>query len=328
MSSREKTLGEWLSDPRIAFIAPDAIRGRDLSEEDVWHMTLSQIREAHLFSGNIESGLRRLYAAADSGEWYYPLYSRDETAAEPARTGVNLVWFPSSEPAADSRPFILVVPGGGFVNVWNLTEGWPITESFNRLGYHCFILTYQVEAEEGLLLRNMEDMARALEMIRAHADRFHVDPDHYMTCGFSAGGYLVCLWNTRMGYPAHHLPVPAAVFPVYPVTTLQPAVRYGSPDLETSVRLYGCSAEEAARQDFEIPEHVDGFPPCALFLAAEDTLVDPENSRMLARALREKQIPCFMEIGPSGGHGFGDGTGMCMAGWTARAVQWYASLKM
>ena len=47
----------------------------------------------------------------------------------------------------------------------------------------------------------------------------------------------------------------------------------------------------------------------------------------LAAALEKHGIPCRLEIGPTGGHGFADATGMCMAGWTERAVRWYESLQ-
>ena len=63
------------------------------------------------------------------------------------------------------------------------------------------------------------------------------------------------------------------------------------------------------------------------FLAAQDELVDPEHSRLLARALEQAGIPCRLEIGPTGGHGFADGTGMCMDGWTKRAIDWYEHLE-
>ena len=71
---------------------------------------------------------------------------------------------------------------------------------------------------------------------------------------------------------------------------------------------------------------MEGFPPTALFHAAGDDLVDPENSKLVAAALEKAGIPCRLEIGPEGGHGFADGTGMCMAGWTKRAVDWFESL--
>ena len=327
MSYEFNTLGDLLSNPKIRPIAQDAIRRRNLKEEELWNMTLSQLKEEHFFSGEINNGIRRLYEAADSGDWYYPLYSEEECAENEARKGVSLVWFPSADPEADNRPFMLVVPGGGFVNVWNLTEGWPIAEQFNRYGYHAFILTYQVgeDTEDGLLTKNMEDFARALNLIREKKEHFHVQADLYITCGFSAGGYLICLWNTKMGYPAFALPKPQASFPVYPVVSMKDDGEDAEPG--DDLWLFGCSHEEAMQKEFEIPEHVETFPPCAIFVTAGDELVDPENSKMLDRALKALQIPSKLEIGPEGGHGFADGSGMCMAGWTERAVKWFESLQ-
>ena len=245
---------------------------------------------------------------------------------EPSRRGVSIVWFPSDSSGACEKPFILLVPGGGFVNVWNLTEGWPVAAQFNSLGYHVFILTYQVDGREKLLEKNMEDFARALTFIGEHRERFDLKNTRYITCGFSAGGYLVCLWNTKMGYARHALEKPEAVFPIYPVTSLREQMKYDRNDIQSALRLYGFPIEEAAKLDYEIPEHADGFPPCALFLAAGDELVDPIHSKLLAAALDRLGIPCRLEIGPEGGHGFADGTGMCMAGWTRRAADWYESL--
>ncbi|MBQ3865142.1 MAG: prolyl oligopeptidase family serine peptidase [Clostridia bacterium] len=320
----EKTLGQYLSEPSIRKIAKDAVKNRDLTSEPVWNKTMDACKAD--FNGNIQRGLERLYAAAATNDWYYPLYTEKEIEEVPARKDVNLVWMPSDRPGADEKPFILVVPGGGFVNVWNLTEGWPIAAEFNSLGYHVFILTYQVEAEKELLKRNMEDFARALKVIADNQTHFHVQKDQYLTCGFSAGGYLVCLWDTEFGYPAFGLPKPIATFPVYPVVTLKREKRYEGGDGTRSIRLYGCDLDTALQTAYEIPEHVEYFPPCALFLSARDELVNPENSVMLHAALKEKGIPTLLEMGPSGGHGFGDGSGMCMEGWIKRGLDWVNSL--
>ena len=325
MISEYRVLGDLLCDPRIRRIAPDAIRNMDLRKEPMWNKTLAQLKEEH-FGGEIGEGIDRLYAAADSGEWYYPLYSEEECAADAARRDVSAVWLPSAEPGADERPFILLVPGGGFVNVWNLTEGWPVAAQFNRLGYHVLILTYQVDGTEKLLDKNMEDFSRAVRLVLEHEDLFHARGDRYITCGFSAGGYLICLWNTKeKGYAAFGLPKPQASFPVYPFVS--PKRDAADDDPEWGIRLYGCPTAEAVRTAYEIPEHAEGFPPSAVFLAAGDELVSPEHSKMLAAALEKLSIPCRLEIGPEGGHGFADGTGMCMAGWTERAVRWYESLR-
>ncbi|MBQ8162390.1 MAG: alpha/beta hydrolase [Clostridia bacterium] len=316
MLDMHRTLGETLSDPRISQIAKDAIRDMDLTREPMWGRTLEELRAEH-FGGNLALGLERLFRAAGSGKWYYELSRHGDE-------NTSLTWFPSRDPAADARPYILLVPGGGFVNVWNLTEGWPVAAQYNELGYHVFILTYQVRGGD-ILRRNMEDFASAISFIRDHAGEFHVSGD-YMTCGFSAGGYLVCLWNTEKGYAAFDLPSPKAVFPVYPVTSWKISRERGfAPD--SAVRLFGCTIDEACDSAFEIPEHAEGFPPCALFLAAQDDLVPPDHSKTLAASLEKLGIPCRLEIGPEGGHGFADGTGMCMEGWPKRAVRWAEELQ-
>ena len=69
----EKTLGELLSDPRIRKLAPDAIRKWDLSGEEMWKKTLTELREEH-FGGEIREGLERLYAAADSSLYRFPIW--------------------------------------------------------------------------------------------------------------------------------------------------------------------------------------------------------------------------------------------------------------
>ena len=324
----DKTLREMLENPLVSEIALDAISKWDLSVEEFWNWTLQEIADKMGWNC-LERGFMSLYTAAGRGKYYWKLYSEEECAAEPAKEGRNFVWFPSEDKAADSRPFILLVPGGGFVNVWNLTEGWPVARHFNERGYHVFILTYRVGVEAAAV-RAMDDAARAMEIIRTHRDDFHVDPDSYITCGFSAGGYLVCLWNTEKGYRAFGLPKPKACFPVYPVTSyrLMDAEEWdeGEDKDEFARSSTGCTMQEACNSCFEIPEHTEGFPPTAVFLAAGDELVDPEHSRKLAGALDKAGIPCRLEIGPTGGHGFADGTGMCMEGWPERALDWYENL--
>ena len=110
MAYEKAVLGSLLSDHRIKLVAKDAIRNRDLEAEPIWNMSLEDLKAEQLFSGEIGSGIERLYKAADTGDWYYPLYSEEECAENEARKGVSLVWFPSDLPEADKRPFILLVP--------------------------------------------------------------------------------------------------------------------------------------------------------------------------------------------------------------------------
>lgn len=325
---KNRTLKSILEDPIIAKIAPDAITKWDLSKEDFYNWTLQEIADKMGWK-NPERGFSRLFKLASRGEYCYSLYSEDECVDAPEKKNVNIVHFPSESAEADQRPFILLIPGGGFVNVWNMTEGWPIARIYNELGYHVFILTYQVETKAAAV-KAMGDISRAFEIIRSRRDEFHVDPDKYITCGFSAGGYVVCLWNTEKGYRSYQIPKPQACFPVYPVTSyrIMNAGEWGNEADKDEIAMdsVGCTMAEACNSCFEIPLHVEGFPPTAIFVAAEDDLVDPENSKSLADALTRAGIPCRLEVGPTGGHGFADGEGMCMEGWPERAIGWYEQL--
>ena len=324
----DKTLQSLLEDPRIADIAPDAISKWDLTKEEFYHWTLTEIADKMGWQV-LNPGFMSLFAAADRGDYYFKLYSQEERLQDPAKGSANLVYFPSDDPAADHRPFILLVPGGGFVNVWSLTEGWPVARHYNQRGYHVLILTYRVGVEAAAV-KAMEDIARAMEIIAAKKDFFRVNPDRYITCGFSAGGYIVCLWNTGAGYPAFRLPKPEACFPIYPVTSyrLMDAEEWdeGEDKDAFAKSSTGCTMQEACNSHFEIPLQAEGFPPTAIFVAAEDELVDPEHSKVLAKALEDAGIPCRLEVGPTGGHGFADGSGMCMEGWPERAIDWYEGL--
>ncbi|MCR5733673.1 MAG: alpha/beta hydrolase [Lachnospiraceae bacterium] len=319
------TLKSLLEDPLIKDIAADAIKEWDLSKEEFYDWTLGEIAQK-VGWGNPGRGLERLFEAALQGQYCYRLYSDDEIKKAPEKEHVSIVHFPSDDASAGDKPYIFLVPGGGFVNVWNLTEGWPVARIFNELGYNVFILTYQVGIE-GAAVAAMDNMARAFEVIRSNRDRFHVDPDRYITCGFSAGGYVICLWNTEKGYRSFGIHKPAACFPIYPVTSYrifdEEDWDEGEDKDEFARSGTGCCMKEACSSCFEIPTHVEGFPPTAIFVAAEDELISPDHSKNLAEALKQADIPCRLEIGPTGGHGFADGVGMCMEGWPERAVRWY-----
>jgi len=321
----EKTLKELLENPAIREIAPDAISKWDLTKEEFYNWTLQEIKEKKGWN-TIGKGLAGLLQVANQGNYYHKLYSKEECVNHPERENANFVWFPCDDETADSRPFIFLIPGGGFVNVWNLTEGWPVAKIFNELGYHVFILTYQV-CVEATAVKAMSDIARAMDIIRDNKEVFKVKPDEYITCGFSAGGYITCLWNTEVGYSKFGISKPMACFPIYPVTSyrLMDAEEWDEGDDKDEFARSGLGVDmnTACNSCFEIPEHVEGFPITALFLTAEDELVDPEHSKKLAEALNKANIPCRLEIGPTGGHGFADGAGMCMEGWPERAIRWF-----
>lgn len=312
---KNKTYKELIENPAIKEIAAEAISNWDLSKEDFYNWTMQDIADKMGWK-TVGDAITRLISIAEKGNYYFKLYEEGNA---------NFIFMPSDDRSANDKPFILVIPGGGFVNVWNITEGWPIAKQFNDLGYNVVVLTYCV-ATNACAVRAMEDIACAMKIIKEHQEELNINPDSYITCGFSSGGYIACLWNTEIGYSAYGINKPVGCIPVYPVTSyrLMDAEEWdeGEDKDEFARSGTGVGMEESCNSCFEIPEHVEGFPKTAIFHAAEDEMVEPEHSKLLAKSLEASGIPCRLEIGESGGHGFGDGTGMCMEGWIGRAITW------
>lgn len=321
MFTEDMTLRQVLACGEIAPIAGCAIKNRDLNEMKEMDMSMKVLSERH-FGGDILRGFRRLFRASASGDCLYPLYDEAECAADPDKENTHLLWLPSDDPAADDRPYILIVPGGGFVHVWNLTEGWPIGDHMNAAGYHAFVLTYRVACPEGVAVKEMEDVARALTLIRENAAHFHVRWDNYVIGGFSAGGFITCLWCAGSnGYLKYGMPKPRAAFPVYPFVSPLMA-----DEKEMARELFGCEREEIASLGFEPVLDAKNFPPTAIFVSTADDMVPVAHSRLLEKSLEDAGVPVYMEEREGGFHGFGGGEGMNMEGWIKRMLGWLKTL--
>ena len=327
MFSMNQTLGEVLAMREIAEAAPYAVKGHDLSATPEYNKTMQQLLDEH-YCGDLPRGFRRIFAAVESGDWFYPVYSEQECLEDPEKETVNLFWLPSDDPKASERPFFLIVPGGGFVHVWNMSDGWLLADHFNLSGYNAFVLTYRVNCREQIALKEMEDVSRALDIIKKYEDHFRVSASDYITLGSSAGGYVVNLWSAGTnGWKKYHKPQPRANVSVYGLVSPELEYSYSSAPF-LSEWVLGCKQDETREKGFEPQLDAASFPPTAIFVSAGDTVVDPEHSRLLKCSLDAAGIPCLLDIREGGWHGFSGGDGMNMEGWPERMVAWYENLKL
>jgi formylglycine-generating enzyme required for sulfatase activity/predicted esterase len=84
---------------------------------------------------------------------------------------------------------VLIVPGGGNIMLMYGGEGADIAEGFNDWGVTAFVLTYRLSPRYGDDAR-LRDGERAMQLIRAHAADWNLDPAKIGMIGFSAGGSL------------------------------------------------------------------------------------------------------------------------------------------
>lgn len=202
------------------------------------------------------------------------------------------------------RPAMLILPGGGYC--WcSPREGEPIAMSFSEPGIQCFVLNYSV-APEHRWPQALLEVSAALALIRENAEKWHIDPEKLLLCGFSAGGHLAASYCTLRHHPdvARHITGPdlAGAVLCYPVITADPALRHtGS--------FQALSGQEDIQPEtvaqFSLERHVKKglTPPTFLWHTAADGSVPVENTLLYAAALSREKIPFSAHIFPNGGHG-------------------------
>ena len=204
------------------------------------------------------------------------------------------------------RPCMLVVPGGGYRYV-SSTEADPVARTFYAAGYNVFVLTYTVNyLDEPLKLQPLMDIARAVRIIRYHAEKCSVDPDKMAVCGFSAGAHLcasLCVHYSDISDPdPKYAPIstrPDAAVLGYPVIT---SGEYAHKDSFTA--LLGADAGEKELEYMSLEKHVtDDMPPCFLWQTASDESVPVENSYLFAMACRKAGVPFAHHVFSEGIHG-------------------------
>lgn len=204
------------------------------------------------------------------------------------------------------RGAVVVLPGGGYTHLAE-HEGEPVARRLNEFGIHALVLRYPVAPARHPDPLNAA--ARAVRVVRHHADSWNVLPQKVGILGFSAGGHLASTLATHFdaGDPASDDPVarqssrPDAALLCYPVISFGEYRHNGS-----MVNLLGEPVDETLRQSLSNETQVTAeTPPCFLWHTSEDRSVPVQNSLDFARALAAVKVPFELHVFPHGGHGLG-----------------------
>lgn len=193
---------------------------------------------------------------------------------------------------------VIICPGGGNTTLFAHQEGMSIAEQMNEWGVTAFVLSYRLGPRYQQDARTM-DGRRAVQLLRARAAEFKIDPQHIGMIGFSAGGGLI-------------RPVAAKPLPGDPNAT-DPIDRVSSrPDF--AIIVYGAGR---AAPDESLKE----FPPAFIIAAASDFTA--AGSVQLFSDLRKAGVMAELHIYQDGRHGFGAGYGHpVLADWMGRCESW------
>src|SRR5690606_24032541 len=74
---------------------------------------------------------------------------------------------------------VLIIPGGGYSRLAYDISGSQLAKWFNTMGMHAFVLDHRLPHSPDLETRYLgplQDAQRALRLIRAHAEKWEIDP--------------------------------------------------------------------------------------------------------------------------------------------------------
>lgn len=251
--------------------------------------------------------------------------SRDGVISNVARPCLLVMHAPKPNGAA-----LVVAAGGGYRRIDIGNEGIPVARWLATVGITAFVLIYRLPGEGWAAGADapLQDVQRALRLVRAGAVTYGIDPERVGVLGFSAGGHLMgeeamrASAETYAGLDASDAlsARPELAGLIYPVITLLP------PFDRTSTRriLAGDPPDPVKASAYSVETHVrEKVPPTFLAQAADDPIAVVDNSLLMYAALRGALVPTEMHLFERGGHGFGLGVpGSPAAAWSGLFLTW------
>ncbi len=222
-------------------------------------------------------------------------------------TDPGMIVFPAS---ADNNngAGVVICPGGGYSILAIDLEGYEIAQWLNDLGFTAAVLQYRVpKKQEGAL----QDVQRALRIIRSKAGKWNLDPNKLGVMGFSAGGSLSARASTLYNETT------------YPKVDAADELSC-RPDF--TMLIYPAYLDKGENRSLTPELKVDeNTPPTFIFQTADDHVGN--SSLVYATALRDAKVPVELHILPEGGHGYGLRQGSEAAEtWPKLAEKWLKKL--
>jgi acetyl esterase/lipase len=170
----------------------------------------------------------------------------------------------------------------------------------------------------------LQDAQQAMRLVRQRAADWGVDPGRIGALGFSAGGHLASTLATHFDEPyidnAERVDLrPDFLVLVYPVISMDSKITH----VDSRKALLGNDPSDSRIRFFSNELHVTGnTPPTLVLHAADDRLVDVDNSIVFFEALRHVGVPVEARLFQKGQHGF---FLMPRDRWQAAIMDWLAS---
>ena len=206
---------------------------------------------------------------------------------------------------------VIVCPGGGYGILAAKHEGTDVCEWLNRIGVNAFLLKYRVPRRKGLEKHHapLQDLQRAVGVVRARSAEWKLDPDRVGALGFSAGGHLVTMALTSDGSRSYKA---------------DPELDGASCIPNFAILIYPAYLKHE-KEEYKLSDEInitDTTPPAFVVVGHGDKRW-VEGAALFYLAMNRVKRDCELHIYSKGGHGFGmKNIPERVSEWPDRAGEW------
>lgn len=204
---------------------------------------------------------------------------------------------------------VIICPGGGYQCLLINREGNNIAKAFNELGVTAFVLKYRlpnIDIFNDRAIAPLQDVQRAIQVVREKADEFQINSDKIGVMGFSAGGHLAASAGVHFDDTLIENSQNISLRPDF-LILINPVISFSDQicNLETRHNLLGKDATTEQIHYFSNEEHVTSDTPITFLThASDDSVVPPDNSLNFYNKLISYGIPSEIHMFSTGEHGF------------------------
>ena len=228
----------------------------------------------------------------------------------------------------EKMPAVVYITGGGFINA-NRANASQERMRLAEEGYVVASINYRV-APTARFPEPLQDVKAAIRYLKAHAEKFQIDPERIGVMGGSAGGYLSAMAGTTSGTTefdqGDNLDVPSSVKCAVDLYGLSDLTKVGddySPEVQQKHKSAGATealwvngssvfggtdggilADPAAAAKANPISYISAdSAPMLLMHGTADTVVSPSQTDLLYQALRQKGIAAERYVVKDAAHG-------------------------
>jgi acetyl esterase/lipase len=212
-------------------------------------------------------------------------------------------------PNKASGAAVIIIPGGGYGVVVYNGEGVNTAKAMAEKGVAAFVLKYRLPSDAIMpdkKIGPLQDAQQAIKLVREGAAKWGIDAGKVGIMGFSAGGHLASTAATHFEKAYVDNASNTSLRPdfqilVYPVISMRDSLTHGGSHDALLGKNPSREGVELFSNELQVRANT---PPTYLTHAADDKLVDVDNSIIYFEKLRHLKVPVEMHVYPKGDHGF------------------------